>query len=123
MFAPYEAGSPHSGGTLEEVARRARAAPQARHHLQHAFRLLGRAPEHGYVRLARDGLGQGQEREQRGLAAEAARRFPHNHGRAAEIGITEGLRRRHVPGGASVIKCCYAATGMCMMAAVAILRE
>ena len=74
--------------------------PQARHHLQHAFRLLGRAPEHGDVRLERDGLGQGQEREQRGLAAEAARRFPHSHVRAAEIGITEGLRRRHVLGAA-----------------------
>ena len=57
-------------------------------------------PEHGDVRRARDGLGQGQGREQRGLAAEAARRFPHGHGRAVEIGITEGLRRRHVPGAA-----------------------
>ena len=98
--APHEAGSPHSGGTGEEVGGCMGRLPQVRHHLQHPFRLLGRAPEHNDVRFERDGLGQGQEREQRGLAAEAARRFPHGHGRAAEIGITEGLRRRHVPGAA-----------------------
>ena len=98
--APHEAGFPHGGGTGEEVGGCLGRAPQARHHLQHPFRLLGRAPEHGDVRFERDGLDQGQEREQRGLAAEAARRFPHSHVRAVEIGITEGLRRRHMLGAA-----------------------
>ena len=94
--------------------------PQARHHLQHTFRLLGRAPEHGDVRLERDGLVRARSASSVDLPPKPRDAF-HTDVRAAEIGITEGLRRRHVLGaappqecgrqtsGASAINCCYPA--------------
>ena len=63
----------------------------------HPRRLLAGAAEDRDVGFKQDGVGGREQREQGRFAPEPTGRDPQRDRGAGEQGITEGLRRRHVP--------------------------
>ena len=71
--------------------------PQAVQAFDHPRRLLPGATQDDDVGFKQDGVGGREQREQGRLAPEATGRDPQRDRGAGEQGLTESLRRRHVP--------------------------
>ena len=68
------------------------------HRVQDPGRLLPGAAQHRHADLQREGLGEREQAQQEGLAAEGTGGVPDRHRSPGKVAIAEGLRRRAMRG-------------------------
>ena len=95
---PDEPGLVQARGAIEEMRGGGGRAPMCAHRVQDLGRLLPGAAQHRHADFQREGLGEREQAQQEGLAAEGAGGVPDRHLSPGKVAIAEGLRRRAMRG-------------------------
>ena len=95
---PDEPGGVQARGAIEEMHWRGGRAPMRAHRVQDPGRLLPGAAQHRHADLQREGLGEREQAQQEGLAAEGTGGVPDRHRSPGKVALAEGLRRRAMRG-------------------------
>ncbi len=99
---PEEPGGVETrGAPLEEMRGCGGRAPMCAHRVQDPGRLLPGATQHRHADFQREGLGEREQAQQEGLAAEGTGGDPDRYRRPGKVALAEGLRRRAMRGAAA----------------------